>query len=213
MLKSSEIRVLASSSKVHIEKKEEENKSVIYIPNINSILNDIEKRLEEHKEILMKEGFHKKLIKIINKSINDDYTEMVFLKPLSVRKEYPDNAVYIRLKDLGSGIEKIMKIMVLMEIIKPKLLLIDDFEAGLHPSLLQIFLEWLQDKDWQTILTTHSIDALYLLTEIRLYDTSVVQISKSKEDVLDFRVLDLERLDRFLDANVDPRSLIDLLDL
>ena len=133
--------------------------------------------------------------------------------PISLRKVYKENKVYIQLKDLGSGAEKVIKIMAILSVLNPQLVIIDDFEAGLHPTLIKIFLEWLASKKWQNVISTHSIDTLYHLVDIHPHDTTILQLNKSSEDILSYKVLTLEDLEDFLNANSDPRLLADALDL
>ena len=124
-----------------------------------------------------------------------------------------DNTAYLRLGELGSGAEKVIKIMAFLEAFSPKLVIIDDFEARLHPSLVKLFLKWLKEKDWQTIISTHSIDVLYHLVDINPPDTTILQLNKSNEDILGHQILTLEQIEDILDANNDPRLLVDTLGL
>ena len=186
---------------------------VLFFPFTTNILSEIEYRMKSLRELIMKKGYHIELAKFLNECVNDEYSELVFLEPLSLRKLYPDNNVYLKLKDLGSGAEKLIKIMALLEVLSPKLILIDDFETGFHPSMIKLFLKWLKDKKWQTIISTHSLDVLYHLVDIKIKDTTILQLNKSNEDVLSYEVLNLEELEDLLDANTDPRLLLDALRL
>ena len=125
--------------------------------------------------------------KFLNECVNDEYSEIVFLEPISLRKLYPDNKAYIQIRDLGSGAEKIVKIIAILEVLSPELVIIDDFEAGLHPTLIKLFLRWLKEKKWQTIISTHSIDVLYHLVDMEIKDTNIVQLNKSNEDILNHK--------------------------
>jgi predicted ATPase len=98
--------------------------------------------------------------------------------------------------------------MSLIGALHPSLLLIDDFEVGFHPSLIKIFLEWLKEKDWQTVISTQSIDLLDKLTEVKPSNTTILQLHKSQDDILSYKSLDLEQLEDLLDANTDPRLLV-----
>ncbi len=184
---------------------------VLFIPYTTSILEDIEKRMRNLKYLITKNGIHISLAKFLNECVNDKYSEIVFLEPISLRKIYENNKVYLQLRDLGSGAEKVVKIMALLEVLSPKLVLIDDFETGLHPTLIRLFLKWLKEKKWQKIISTHSIDVLYHLAEINPNDTTIIQLNKSNEDILSHNVLTLEQIEDILDANNDPRLLVDIL--
>jgi predicted ATP-dependent endonuclease of OLD family len=184
---------------------------VLFVPFTTSILIDLENRMRVLKELIMKKGYHIELAKFLNECVNDVYSELVFLEPISLRKVYPDNKVYLKLKDLGSGAEKLIKMMALFEVLSPKLILIDDFETGFHPTMIKLFLKWLKKKKWQT--STHSIDVLYHLVDIKPPDTTIIQLNKSNEDILSHEILTLDELEDLLDANTDPRLLLDALRL
>lgn len=186
---------------------------VLFVPFTTSILKDLENRMRSLKELIMKKGYHIELANFLNECVNDVYSELVFLEPISLRKVYPDNKVYLKLKDLGTGAEKLIKIMALLEVLSPKLIIIDDFEAGFYPTMIKLFLKWLKKKKWQTIISTHSIDVLYYLVDIKPIDTSILQLNKSNEDILSHEVLTLDELEDLLDANTDPRLLLDALRL
>ena len=186
---------------------------VLFFPFTTNLLSEIEYRMISLRELIMKKGYHIELAKFLNECVNDVYSELVFLEPLSLRKLYPDNNVYLKLKDLGSGAEKLIKMMALLEVLSPKLILIDDFESGFHPSMIKLFLKWLKGKQWQTIISTHSLDVLYHLVDIKIKDTTILQLNKSNEDILSYEVLNLEELEDLLDANTDPRLLLDALRL
>jgi len=189
------------------------SETVLFVPFTTNILRELENRMKTLKELIMKKGYHIELANFLNECVNDVYSELVFLEPLSLRKVYPDNKVYLKLKDLGSGAEKLIKIMALFEVLSPKLIIIDDFEAGFHPSMIKLFLQWLKKKEWQTIISTHSIDVLYHLVDIKPRDTTILQLNKSNEDILSHEVLTLDELEDLLDANTDPRLLLDALRL
>jgi len=198
-------------SKMYELPKSKLSEIVLFVPFTTSILKDLENRMRVLKELIMKKGYHIELAKFLNECVNDVYSELVFLEPISLRKVYPDNNVYLKLKDLGSGAEKLIKIMALFEVLSPKLILIDDFETGFHPTMIKLFLKWLKKKEWQTIISTHSIDVLYHLVDIKPQDTTIIQLNKSNEDILSHEILTLDELEDLLDANTDPRLLLDAL--
>jgi len=187
--------------------------SVVFIPDTTNILVALEARMNYYKELIMKEGHHIYLAEFLNKFVNDEYSELVFLTPISLRKILKDNKVYLPINDLGSGAEKVIKVMALLKVISPKLVIIDDFESGFHPSLMNLFLEWLKNEKWQTIISTHSIDVLNRLVDINPEQAKIIKLNKSKDDVLSHESLTLEELEDILNANIDPRKLGDALGL
>lgn len=203
----------AAISKMYELPPKKLSEMVLFVPFTTSILRDLESRMRVLKELIMKKGYHIKLANFLNECVNDVYSELVFLEPISLRKVYPDNKVYLQLKDLGTGAEKLIKMLALFEVLSPHLIIIDDFEAGFHPTMIKLFLKWLKEKNWQTIISTHSIDVLYYLVDIKPLDTSIIQLNKSNEDILSHKVLSLDELEDLLDANTDPRLLLDALRL
>ncbi|TFF96254.1 MAG: ATP-binding protein [Promethearchaeota archaeon] len=186
---------------------------VLYIPMHTDIVKKIEKEIKEHKDLIMKKGYHMEVAKMLNKCVDDKYSDIAFLEPISIRKELPNNFVYLPLKDLGSGAENFVSLVSFIEIIKPKLLLIDDFETGFHPSLIRTFIKWLKKKYIQVVLSTHSIDVLDGLVEIQPESTRVILLKKNEADILKHKIFPLQKLQDFLNANTDPRYLIDQLKL
>ncbi|MHA1284424.1 MAG: AAA family ATPase [Promethearchaeota archaeon] len=187
--------------------------SVIFLPFLSIELNYLEVSIRKYKELIIKKGLHIKLAKFLNQSVNDEYSEIVFLEPISLRRVYKDNFAYIKLKDLGSGAEKLIKIMAFLEIISPKLVIFDDFEVGMHPSMLRLFIKWLATKDWQVVASTHSLDVLYYVADIKPRDTTIIKVKKDNEDLLISENLSLDDLEDILAANIDPRLLVDSLKL
>ena len=189
------------------------SKLVLFIPNNTKRIEELERKIHSFKNLIMKKGIHIRVAEFINKCVDDKYSELVFQESITIRKIFSNNTFYLPLNDLGSGVEKILKIMSLVEVINPKLILIDDFESGLHPSLINMFIEWLKDGNWQVILSTHSIDVLNSIVDITPIDTSVLLLKKDSEDILNYEVFNLDKLTAYINSNTDPRYLIDAFDL
>ena len=184
------------------------NNLVIYIPFNTNYFNIMEQRIEDLQYQINKYGYNVKIAKLINQSLDDKYSEIIFRDRIVLRKILgAEEFNYVELKDLGTGAEKVIKIMALVEILKPKLLLIDDFAAGLHPSLIDIFLNWLEEKELQSIVTTHSIDVLYRLTKMESEDIQILFLKKSQNDILSFKIYSPIEIENYLDTNTDPRVL------
>ncbi len=184
---------------------EQSSNSVLFVPFDTDYIKKIEKKIDTIKDLIIKKGIHIKVAKSLNKCVDDEYSEILFGEPMRIRKILLDNFTYVRINDLGSGAEKLVKIMALIEAINPKLILIDDFEAGLHPTMIDIFLEWLIEIDSQVVISTHSIDILYKLTDIEAKDSDVLFLKKSNDDILDYNILKLDEIEDLLNANLDPR--------
>ncbi len=180
--------------------------SVLFIPHDTQYIKEIENKIDLLKDLIIKKGIHVQVAKSLNKCVDDEYSEILFGKPMRIRKVFPNNFTYVRINDLGSGAEKLIKLMLLIESINPELILIDDFEAGLHPTMIDIFLKWLINTGSQVVISTHSIDILYKLTEINPLDCNVLFLKKSHEDNLEYDKLTLDEIEDLLNANADPRK-------
>jgi AAA15 family ATPase/GTPase len=189
---------------------------VFFIPSDTSFLNDMFVKLgqEENRYMVTKMGSHARVTKeLINKCVDDSYTEILFAPELSARKEGENKSpLYVKLKDLGDGVEKVVLVALWLEAINPSLVLWDDFEGSAHPSLIRVLLEWLSKKHWQVIMSTHSIDVLTGLLEVRPKNAKVIQLKKTN-DILNQKDLTLEELEDIVDTSQDPRALVDSLTL
>ena len=195
------------------------NKKVFFIPNDTSFLEKIAKALqqESNQNFVIKAGAHTRVAKLINECVDDEYSEVLFAPELRLRKEISDNILYIKIKDLGDGIKKIAILFMWLEALKPSLILWDDFEGSAHPALIKRVLDWLnrgrKQYKWQVILSTHNIDVLNTLLDLKPKNAKVIQTKKTANDVLIYQSLNLEELEDLFDANQDPRKLVDLLEI
>ncbi|KKM91897.1 hypothetical protein LCGC14_1223850 [marine sediment metagenome] len=210
---SSLMQNVSSTAQFYNMKPNQLEHSVLFFPYTASILDDIEWRMNDLKDLITKEGYHITLAKFLNECGNEKFSEFIFQDPITLRKVYPDTTAFIELKDLGSGTERVIKIMALLELLNPKLILIDDFAAGFHPTMIKLFFNWLNKKDFQIIISTHNIDVLYYLADLKPKDTSILQLNKSNEDVISQETFTLEEIESLLNANNDPRLLGGLLNL
>jgi hypothetical protein len=62
-------------------------------------------------------------------------------------------------------------------------------------------------------MSTHSIDVLTSLLEVRPKETKVIQLKKTDSDVLLHEDLTLEQLEDVVETSQDPRKLVDFLKL
>jgi len=192
--------------------------AVIFVPNSDTFISELGISLASKSNwpMVEKTKAHNKIMtEVINKCIDEEFTEVTIqFDRLVARKQYQDGtSAYIRLSDLGDGVERAVTNLLYIETIEPKLVLWDDFEASMHPTLAKATIEWLAKKDWQVVMATHSIDVLYHLLEVKPKDMQVLLLSKSPDDVLYAKRLSLEDLEDVIEANQDPRLLVDLLKL
>lgn len=113
--------------------------------------------------------------------------------------------------DLGDGVERVLLYGLWLETYNPKVVLWDDIEASAHPGLIEAVLEWLADRDWQVVLTTHSLDVLDRLVAVEPEGASVVVLKKGPDDVLKPKVLNLDELRDMLERHLDVRLVVDIL--
>jgi len=187
---------------------------VIYIPNNQAYYQKISEILQGQKNIIVKEGLNVEIVRdLITEWIDDNYTEIFFTPELEVRKEYDGkHPLYIKLKDQGLGVQKVALIALYLALFEPKLILIDDIEASIHPSLLKAFMKWLSNRNCQVIISTHSIDVLNYLLELDIKNSSVLEIYKA-EDVVHSNTLGMEELDDYFNSNIDIRNTLGKINL
>jgi AAA15 family ATPase/GTPase len=193
---------------------------VAFVPNDDFFIRENLENILSSKgkwELVEKSGAHISVVKnIINESIDEAFTEVIVrYNELYVRKEVGGKPFYVRVRDLGDGVEKIFSVLLWLETCSPELVLWDDFEASAHPTLIKLVLGWLAKKDWQVVIATHSIDVLLRILEIGLEskDCSIVMLKKTADDILLHKKLTLEELEDRVISNQDPRLLPDLLKL
>ena len=186
--------------------------NTLFIPTKTDI-KSLKEILGREADRMTKIGAHRSIIKLINECVNDNFTEIV-LETMRVRKEINDNILYIKLEDLGQGLVKTIPPLLWIETHKPKLLLWDDFEISAHPSLIRNLIKWLSEKDMQVIISTHSIDVLSEIIDESPKDATVLQLSKTQEDILLHKKLSLDDLEVIMEkGSHDPRLLTEALQL
>jgi hypothetical protein len=202
----------------HPEASFEMNKMVFFIPNDTSFMGTLFSMLgdEANRYMVLKTGANVRVAEeLINKCVDDRYSEVFFAPELSARKERGEgkSLLYVKVRDLGDGIEKTVLLALWLEALNPSLILWDDFEGSAHPTLIKLLLEWLSKKPWQVILSTHSLDVLTSLLEVRPKNAKVIQLKKTNGDVLLHEDLTLEELENVIETSQDPRKLADSLKL
>jgi len=195
-------------------KYEEGQNWAVFVPSESQFLRKVEEKLSLEWAWIEKSGSHVEVTKeVINPVIDEVFTEVVRRDhELYVRKEVDGKPFHVNIRDLGDGIEKTLSLLLFLEACAPKIVLWDDFEISAHPSLVKSLLQWLNKKEWQVVLATHSIDVLYELVEIKPDDCAVIQMKKTGDDILIHRNLTVEEVEDFLSAGNDPRLLVDLIE-
>ncbi len=158
-----------------------------------------------------KRGLHVKVVDdLLAGIIADTYTEVtVRYNRLHVRKEREKGKgpLYVDLDSLGEGIKRVLTVYLTVEYLDPRILLWDDIEVAAHPSLLDKLLAWLERMERQVVVTTHSIDVLYYLALHHPRDAQVVLLTKTGDDVLDYRVIEIDELEEMFEKGIDARAI------
>jgi hypothetical protein len=192
-------------------------RTIFFIPSSTSFMQTLESMSQNDaaKNFLTKTGAHVRVVKeLINKCVDDNYSEIIWTPTMSLRKEKTDGSIlYIPVTDVGSGIEKVAVAVLWLDALNPSVVLWDDFEGFAHPALVEQLIRWLEKKKRQIIMSTHSIDVLNKVLEVKPEGCTVIQLKKTKDDVLVHHSMSLEELEDIMDSSQDPRALADLLHL
>jgi len=190
----------------------------VYIPNNSRAYKTIKSFVmrDEVWSWIEKEGLHRRVVKdLLELTVYDKFTEVIIKRnSLCARKEVSEEIgpLYINVDSLGEGIRRVILIYLAVEHLKPKILLWDDIEVAAHPSLLEHTLKWLAASKRQVVVSTHSIDVLYTLTQIRPKDCNIILLKKTPDDVVSHKILSLDELEEYLGSNIDIRKIIEELD-
>ena len=188
---------------------------VAFIPNDTQFIRSLSGSIISAWNFIMKSGANVRIVRdLVSKVVHDRFTEL-FLgaeRTLMLRKELPDDKIFwIKVIDIGDGIERALITALYLEALQPKLVLWDDFEASAHPGLIEVLIEWLASKDWQVVISTHSIDVLDRITKIDPEGTSILALKNDEYDRLSVRLWSVDELSDAFERNVDIRSLLDLI--
>ena len=160
-------------------------------------------------ELVERSGIHYKLVKELSDEglVPERFTEMVLLSgTLKIRREIGGRPHYLSPDDISAGLRSFLIARLAVEMVKPRLILWDDFEANVHPSLLSYMLKWLGSLDAQVVIATHSIDVLYeLAVGGQVDEYGVVRLKKDANDELSAEVLQEDELLAHFQGNIDPR--------
>ena len=191
--------------------------STFFIPNDTTFMDMLQNKIKEEYiwNMVTKTGANSKVIELVNRCVDDKYSEVLRTPELSARKVRGNENLpfYVNIKDLGEGIQKVVTIALWLEAISPQLVLWDDFEGSAHPALINELVDWIANKPWQVVLSTHSFDVLSSVLNVKPADTKVIQLKKTDDDVLIQNSLSLAELEDIVDSSQDPRKLVDLLQL
>lgn len=156
--------------------------------NFDSDFSDI---LLDEKDVVLE------LINNFDESIIDIAYAVSKHTKLSVLKLRKSDKNWFNLSSYGDGIKKvILFVNTILKIEQGGILLIDEIETSLHFSALESVYTWLvkvcKERDIQLFVTTHSREALSVLTEIGVEDDDidlvVYKLENYKNDIIIKRV-------------------------
>lgn len=113
----------------------------------------------------------------------------------------------IRLGDLGEGMQSYIVSKILFEAEKPDILLWDDIEAHFNPRMLISLAQWfadIVDNGKQVILSTHSLEAVRIISEMVPDKTSIILLSL-KDNILNTKSLSANEIAELNESGVDIR--------
>lgn len=150
---------------------------------------------------------------LVDRVVRDDYEHaFVGWGDLRLSKRLSDGRVLsIKAADVGDGVKRVLIAALMLEAVRPRLVLWDDIEAAAHPGLIEGLIEWLGSRDWQVVASTHSLDVIRALVDVRPPDCSILALNKDEGDVLDYRELSPDEVEDTLDRGLDVRKLLELL--
>jgi AAA15 family ATPase/GTPase len=155
----------------------------------------------------------------------DEVVEIIqkTVEPRLIRLDMTGGSTKIRLKEenlpvplssLGDGVNRILIIAIGLVSAKGKMLLIDEFEAGLHHSvqekLWELVFEYATKWDIQVFATTHSQDAVrkfFYIASRPQYEkeATFLRLQFDRLGVHEAQVYDMERLEQSLELHLETR--------
>lgn len=195
----------------------ERNIVALYIPD-NSRAYEMLLGFARRDEVVRwaeKEGYNVRVVReLVSKVVYDVFTEVVpYRDTLSLRSEVSGKTVYVDLRSQGEGVKRLVLAYYAIEYLNPKLVLWDDVEVAAHPGLVEVLLDWLARSGRQVVLSTHSVDVLRSIVDLDLENCRVVVLRKRRDDVVEWRALEVDEVEELLDSGLDIRKLVDQLEM
>jgi len=190
---------------------------VIYVPSDTTFLKQLYNNLstKDFWNSIHSKGLHTRCAKFVQEITGHKYLFLIHTSDeLSIVKEINHDYIITRLVDLGTGIFRATMMLLWFSYVRPRLVLIDDFEFAFHPTLTKAFIKFLvKELDTQVILATHSIDVLESLIE--LYeddvldskDCKIIHLTKDEEDKLYHTEYCIDKMYGMVRSGHDPRRV------
>jgi hypothetical protein len=156
-------------------------------------------------------GLTSKIAKKISEAVAGEYDDLL-LEPFIGNQQ----AIYVRTKDsrgirlgdLGSGVQVLVTLMLLYEFIKPEILLIDDIESHMNPTLLIHSTSWFENvlrNGTKLIISTHSLEATkFIAGSLEEYKPQITLLALNN-GILKSRNFSLEEIENLEKKGIDAR--------
>ncbi|MCF8243838.1 MAG: ATP-binding protein [Saprospiraceae bacterium] len=162
---------------------------------------------------------------IVLRPLEDDVIEILksTVEPRLIRMDMTGGAILVRLQgeenpvplsSLGDGVQRMLTLAIGLVSAKGKMLLIDEFEAGLHHSvqkkLWEMVFEYATKWDIQVFATTHSQDTVrnfYYVASRPQYEkeATFLRLQFDRLGVHEAQVYDMQRLEQSLEIHLETR--------
>jgi AAA15 family ATPase/GTPase len=175
------------------------------------LIKDIWSYFSEHWIELRNMGLFNNIIKKISEWTDASYDDLL-LEPFTGNQQTiiarTKEGRGIRLGDLGSGFQVLITLMLLYGYVKPKILLIDDIESHMNPSLLIYTALWFADilnDGTKLVISTHSLEAVkHIAGSLEEYKPKIT-LMKLKDGILSTKDLSIKDVEDLEEAGIDVR--------
>lgn len=164
---------------------------------------------------IMSSGLQTKAAKILSEMASKEFSEIGPPIPsndkvvLSIRTVVNSKPFYLPITDLGDGLLRVLVMILLIEYLKPTILIIDDIETTFNIITLKKFIKYIltYPSIKQIVLTTQSIETLLAISEFRIRGVNVMILNMSSDNILHYNLLTLEDALDYLEKGLDIRIL------
>ncbi len=155
---------------------------VVYLPSSGIFVRALEGGLYSQWPMVEKRGAHTAASEVFG----DEVSEVVpRFNELFVRRVVGGTSRYVRLRDVGA-LERTLLAVTWIEVLKPKVVLWDDVDAGLHQTAIKALAKWLSEGDFQVVASAHSPRTAELFKEACARDVQQLVLRKDLSDVVSF---------------------------
>jgi len=167
-------------------------------------------------EYMQREKLHIKVGRILSDIMPTYISEIV--PPLSINgrqilgvriESGAEETYYLPVEDLSTATKKVLTLLILNLVMKPKLLIIDDIDAFLDTQTLKGLIRYLlqENPPQQIILSTHSLSTLVGVAELMMKEAEAIVLQKSREEtiVMTYDIYEaVEHIEKGIDIRIVP---------